>query len=164
MRSVRGFTLVELLVTLAVLGVIVGMAVPSFSEMLRSNHAQLQSGLLAKTFNYARSEAIKRGSAVRVSALSNGNWHLGWRVWVDRNGNNSFDQGELLTLTPAWDGSEQLTSATTTVTFSSGGALAGVTGGTGAFSYNAGSSYCRFNRDITVNAVGRTSVVVRGCQ
>ena len=165
MQSSRGFTLIELMVTIAVLAVILSFAVPSFQDLIRSNRTQTQTNLLTNAFNLARSEAIKRGAAVRVSALNNGNWHQGWRVWVDSNGNNTFDDSELLRLFPAWTASNTLTSQTSQVIFSSDGRLSGVTAGTDTnFSLNVGTSYCRYERIITINAVGRATVKRKECQ
>lgn len=164
MRSFKGFTLVELMITLAVLAIILGIALPNFSELMRANRAQTQANLLLKSLNLARSEAIKRGAAVRVSALSNGNWHLGWRVWSDSNGNGSFDNAELLRLSPAWSGTETLTSLVTEVIFTSGGGLAGMAAGaSNNFAFNVGDGYCRYERIITINAVGRATVTPKGC-
>jgi type IV fimbrial biogenesis protein FimT len=162
MHSSRAFTLVELMVTIAVLAVILSIAVPSFSNLILANRAQTQTNLLINAFNLARSEAIKRGTAVRVSALNNGNWHLGWRVWVDSNGNSTFDNGELLRLFPAWEGSNTLISLTTQVVFSSAGRRTDV-GASNNFALSVGSSYCRYERVITVNAVGRATVTPRVC-
>lgn len=164
MRPSRGFTLVELMVTLAVLAIIVSIAVPSFSELIRANRAQTQANLLLKSLNLARSEAIKRGVAVRVSALDNGNWHLGWRVWTDLNANGAFDNGEILRLFPAWGGGETLTSQATEVIFTSGGRLAGVAaGGNNNFAYDVGQNYCKYERIISINAVGRATVTPKEC-
>lgn len=163
MRSSRGFTLVELMVTIAVLAVILSIALPNFSEMIRANRTQTQANLLLKSFNLARSEAIKRGAAVRVSALDNGNWHLGWRVWSDLNGNGSFDSAELLRISPAWDSSETLTSTASEIIFTSGGLLGGVAPGTSNnFDFNV-EGFCRYERIITINAVGRATITPKGC-
>lgn len=164
MHSSRGFTLVELMVTIAVLAIILAIAVPGFSDLLRANRAQTQVNLLLNSFNLARSEAIKRGAAVRVSALSGLNWHLGWRVWVDSNGNNTFNDSELLRAFPALSGGDTLTSAEGQVIFSADGRLTGVgAGNSNDFAYNVGSSYCRYERIITINAVGRATVKPKVC-
>lgn len=164
MRSSKGFTLVELIVTVAVLAIILSIAVPNFSELIRANRAQTQANLLLNAFNLARSEAIKRGAAVRVSALSNGDWHRGWRVWADSNGNGTFDNGEMLRLFPAWEGGETLTSQVTQVIFSAEGRLTGVAvGANNNFAYDVGQNYCRYERIITINAVGRATVTPKEC-
>ena len=168
MRSSRAFTLVELMVTVAVLAIILSIAVPSFSELIRANRAQTQAGLLLNSFNLARSEAIKRGAEVRVTALSDDDWHLGWRIWVDSNGNNTLDNGELIRVFPAWGGTDTLISTTTPpttqVVFSAEGRLADLAAGANNnFDYEVEPSDCRYARTITINAVGRATTTPQGC-
>ena len=69
----RGFTLVELMVTLAVLAILATLATPLFGELIQKNRIDAVGGELSHLLQYARSEAITRGSAVTVSA-SDGNW------------------------------------------------------------------------------------------
>jgi type IV fimbrial biogenesis protein FimT len=85
----RGFNLIELMVGIAVLGVLLGVGVPSFTEMLRNNRLATQSNELVGALNFARSESLKRG--IRVSACpANGNvcsggtdWNAGILVFTD---------------------------------------------------------------------------------
>src|SRR4051812_27430002 len=96
-REQRGFTLTELLITLAVMGILVGVATPSFVSTVSSNRAYATQTELAASLALARSEASRRGVAVYVSAASSvsGNeFGGGWNVWVDQNGDGNFDQSE----------------------------------------------------------------------
>lgn len=68
-----GFTLVELMVTLAVLAILSTLAAPMFGDLIQRNKVDAASGELTHLLQYARSEAITRASAVTVSA-SDGNW------------------------------------------------------------------------------------------
>ena len=93
----RGFTLTEMLITLAVTGILVGVAAPSFVSTVSSNHAYSTQTELAASLALARSEATRRGVAVYVSAASSvsGNeFGGGWNVWVDQNGDGNFDSSE----------------------------------------------------------------------
>lgn len=89
MRFTRGFTLVELLVTVAVLGVLLAVAVPSFTDMMRNNRSLAAANELVSALNAARSEAIKRGARVSLCPSTNGTscsgtaWQSGWIVFFD---------------------------------------------------------------------------------
>ncbi len=88
--AVVGFTLVELLVTIAVAAILLAAALPNFREMgLRSRVTQA-ANQLAADLAYARSEAVKR--AVRVAVQRAGSsWADGWQVALDTNGDGVFD-------------------------------------------------------------------------
>jgi type IV fimbrial biogenesis protein FimT len=57
-----GFTLMELLVTLTVAGILFGIAVPAFNSFVKNDRDTGQANSLVSSFNYARSEAVKRAS------------------------------------------------------------------------------------------------------
>lgn len=98
-----GFSLVELMVTVA-LAVIVGMlTVPSFWEMIRNNQIATQTNLLVSSLNYARSEAISRGVPVSVCGSEDGNtcsasnnWNAGWIVFTDNNQAGAVDGSDVV--------------------------------------------------------------------
>ncbi|WP_193754292.1 GspH/FimT family pseudopilin [Microbulbifer sp. Q7] len=84
----QGLTLIELMITLAVLAVVVGIAVPSFNTMIQNNRSLALGEELAGALNYARSEAVKRGVRVTLcgstdGAACNGSWADNWIVVVD---------------------------------------------------------------------------------
>ncbi|MBI1904762.1 MAG: GspH/FimT family pseudopilin [Rhodocyclales bacterium] len=70
MRSSRGFTLIELMITVAILAILLGVGVPSFVDYIRNSRTSTQVNELATALNTARSEAIARGVPVSVSACS----------------------------------------------------------------------------------------------
>lgn len=87
----QGFTLVELMVTIAVLGVIAAIAIPSFGEMIDSSRRATIAGELATDFSLARTEAARRAKRVTVCVSSDGatcvsssnEWASGWIVFSD---------------------------------------------------------------------------------
>ncbi len=73
-----GFTLVEMVITVAVLGIVLAIAVPSMSAMLRSQRISTASSDVYASLIFARSEAIKRNASVRV--CTSGDWAAGWSI------------------------------------------------------------------------------------
>jgi type IV fimbrial biogenesis protein FimT len=84
--SNRGFTLIEMMVAIAVLAILSMIAVPSFREASLSSQLRSAANNFIATANFARSEAIKRGTAVTMcvstdgSSCASGGWEQGWIV------------------------------------------------------------------------------------
>lgn len=98
-RSSRGFTLVELMVTIAVLAILVAIAFPSFEASFRSNRVATSNNALLTALSMARSEAVRntRGGGVCASADGNGcngDWSNGWIAFADNDGNGEFGDGD----------------------------------------------------------------------
>lgn len=83
----KGFTLVELMVTVAVVGVFAAVALPSMSGVIQSNRVQGATDDLLSQLQYARSEAVLRNQVVTVENTSstNGDWSKGLRIFVSAN-------------------------------------------------------------------------------
>jgi type IV fimbrial biogenesis protein FimT len=103
-RSSRGFTLIELIVGITILGIVLAIGVPSFGSVIRKNRLASQVNEYSVALNMARSEAYKRGLPVIVCAANatldgcsgSTNWATGWIVFVDADSNNGFTSGELI--------------------------------------------------------------------
>lgn len=101
-RLSRGFTLVEMAITVAVLAVLLGLSAPLFTAMINGNRLTGNANELVAAVLIARSEAI-RGN-VRTSlcqsadgaSCSNASPWQGWIVFADANGNNTADAGEIV--------------------------------------------------------------------
>lgn len=97
-----GFTLVELLVTLIILGIVIAFAVPSFQTMATSNRMTNQVNTLSGVIANARSAAsVAPGATVTVcsssdssSCSSSTQWDNGWIVFRDEDGDGSVDTGD----------------------------------------------------------------------
>jgi len=99
MRNESGVTLIELMITLVVAGVLLAIAIPSFQSFMISNTLNSVSTDLFGSLNYARSEAVTRGDSVTVCPSSTGStcggsWSGGWIIFVDHNFNGAVDTGD----------------------------------------------------------------------
>ncbi|MCG8325882.1 MAG: GspH/FimT family pseudopilin [Thiotrichales bacterium] len=91
MNRQSGLSLLETMATLAILGILASVALPSFGELLKNNRISNQANTIISSLHYARGEAITRAVSVQVEPLVTGtDWTLGWRVRIDGNNNNSF--------------------------------------------------------------------------
>lgn len=90
-----GFTVIEVLVVVAILGVLAALAAPSFRPIIEKWRVQQAVESMRSTLYYARSEAIKRGGRITVlkntltsecpQASTSQEWSCGWIVFIDTN-------------------------------------------------------------------------------
>ena len=103
----KGYSLIELLVSLAILGILLAVSLPNFQDTIESNVTNSQAKLFMTTLNLARSEAIKRGTNVGICPSNDGldcdaaSWSTGWVVFVDVNADadgasGSIDGGDVI--------------------------------------------------------------------
>lgn len=90
----RGFTLLELLVALTVLVLLMAVGIPSMSQQIRNNHLKTASLELYQAVQLARTRAVMTNSRVTLRAM--GDWHQGWRIFLDPNHNGEWDPNEFL--------------------------------------------------------------------
>jgi type IV fimbrial biogenesis protein FimT len=86
----RGFTLVELLATVAVSGLLLSVAVPSYRTVTQENRSMTVANDFLTALAAARAEAIRRGGQVTVEPAGEA-WERGWQSYFDRNRNENFD-------------------------------------------------------------------------
>lgn len=73
-----GFTLIELIVTMAILAIVTMAVIPGFGNLMDNNRRVADTNLLASSIKFARAEAIKRGDNVTFS--TDGGLASGWCV------------------------------------------------------------------------------------
>jgi type IV fimbrial biogenesis protein FimT len=69
------------------------VAAPSFISFQRNSELTSLANKLVGAINSARGEAMKTGRNAYVVPVNTSNWSGGWRVYVDLNGNDSYDAG-----------------------------------------------------------------------
>ncbi len=104
MRTDAGFTILELLTTLAVVAILATIAVPGFTAMIRHDRAAAEVNGLHTSLNFARQAAIARNSYVVMCKSNDGvscnhalsDWNSGWLIFdnLDRDSTAHVDPGE----------------------------------------------------------------------
>ncbi|BCX88542.1 type IV fimbrial biogenesis protein FimT [Methylomarinovum tepidoasis] len=116
-----GFTLIELMVTVAMAAIVLTVGVPSFQALVKNNRLTTAANELVGALNLARSEAIKRGVRVTVcksadgaSCATSGNWEQGWIVFTDEDNDAAYDSASetLLRVQEAIEGQLTMTGNT----------------------------------------------------
>lgn len=98
-RSQMGFTLIELITTMAIAGILLGVGIPSFLTAVQNNRLSADYREFASALHFARSEAIKRGQNVWVCArrsddrcaTNRNRWSNGWLVFVEPDTSFSYN-------------------------------------------------------------------------
>jgi len=95
-KKSKGFTLLELMITLAVASILLSIGVPSFVDFIQNGRMSAQTNELNASLSLARAEAIKRKIPVTVCRSSDqdscsGAWGDGWIVFTDANNDGDRD-------------------------------------------------------------------------
>jgi type IV fimbrial biogenesis protein FimT len=171
-----GFTLIELMITIAIAAIVLGLAIPSFTSTIASNRLTTGANELVTALNFARSEAIKRGIQVTVrNKGASSQWESGWDVFVDINANETFNDNGNGTLCEVGEdcllrtydalptGNTLRTGASTYKDYAAylpSGLSTVVAGDTFTLCSGSGSGTAMPQRTITINATGRPRVDV----
>ena len=163
MKKKSGFTLLELLITVALISILAAFAIPSMRSFSQNDRLTTNINTMIGHLAYARSEAVKRHAQVSI-CISNdtvgctgGNWEDGWIVYVDADANGTFDAAtlneDILRVNQALDGNNTLTPTaayTTQVTYDNRGFVT-ATGGFLLCDDRTGA----FGKTITTSNTGR---------
>ena len=185
-REAKGFTLIELMVTLTIAAILLMVAVPNISQMIASSAVSSNVNSFLADMRFARSEAIRRGGEVALCRVTNPDaanptcltiagtdgWVTGWIVFEDLNSDGTKDANEpvlrrqaALTLSGTiFEG----TAASTKFRFLSSGRLRGIANATTLNFRNPfepsfdSSTNIKLERVVCVAASGRTRIAGNG--
>ncbi len=147
----RGFTLVELMVTIAVFAIIVSLAVPSMQQMISSQRVRAVASDIASDLVIARNEAVKRGDNVQLAPVASG-WAGGWTLKV-------ASTSELLSSRNAAGSGIMFASSPVTVTYDKYGRLSGAVSVVRFSINNSGAS----QRCVSIDPSGRPKSSASAC-
>lgn len=90
-----GFTLVELMVTIAIVAILLAVGLPSFQGSLRSNRVATTTNEMLASLSLARTEAIRSTQSslvcARDGAACGDDWNQGWLVMTDTDGDDAYE-------------------------------------------------------------------------
>ncbi|MFD2273237.1 GspH/FimT family pseudopilin [Undibacterium arcticum] len=83
--NVKGFTLIELMITLTIAAILLAIGVPSFRSLIQNQRMTTTvNDLFFFAINLTRSQALQMGGRVDLAPIDNADWSKGWRIFVNK--------------------------------------------------------------------------------
>jgi type IV fimbrial biogenesis protein FimT len=164
-----GFTLVEMLMTMAIAAIVMALAVPSFRYVTNSNRIAGEINGLLGDLQLARAEAIKEGRNVTVCVSANGtsctistSWQSGWIVFSDPANTGVPAVGSVVRVQKTFSGSDTfISNGIVKVTFNREGYAAGIADGT-MITLHDSTNTSAWTRCLTLNLIGQITTELVG--
>lgn len=163
----RGFTLVELMVALALIAILLSLAVPSLASFQRNSELRATASGFLAAVQSARTEAMKRGVDTYMQPMSNNNWANGWIIYADNDRSQTQTAADAVLMqtgpiaaktnvaSNATDASEFAGGAGKFIRFNGGGFPLAMDGSFRGGAIEFGVTGSTEKRRVVLNAVGR---------
>lgn len=163
----RGFTVIELLIVLAVTSILLAIAIPGFQNVIRSSLLASGANDFAASLSLARTKAVMARRNARLCPSTNGTsctgsgatWTGGWLMFLDNDGNGVPSTNELVQVRGPMDSRISLTvpsAFTQWIQFRPTGTVIGNNGAGGQFNFCSGDFH-DYSRLVNISVSGRVT-------